>query len=60
MRHYMMPLTEQAKLRRLSHRMLDDLARRRSVQREQTAAREAESRAALRTALQQTSAHMLA
>lgn len=54
MRRFHMPATEQAKLRDLSHHLLDDLAKRRSVQRERTAARDAESRAALRTALQRT------
>lgn len=60
MRRFHMPAHAQAKLRELSHHSLDDLAKRRSVQRERIAVRDAESRAALRTALQQTSVHRLA
>jgi len=54
MRRFHMPAHAQAKLRELSHHSVDDLAKRRSAQRERTAARDAESRAALRTALQRT------
>ena len=54
MGRYRIPIAKQAKLRRHSHHDLDIIARRRAERHARTEAREAEARAALRTALQRS------